>query len=306
VEKPVVALAFIALIPFTVPAQVPAPEPTPSRFEVVSVKPSPSPDGPSRILGNNPGRFVATNTPLRFLILYAYQLLDHQLADAPGWAYDQGFDVVGTYPSERKPTDIEIRTMLQNVLAERFDLKLRKEERELPAYALVLARRDGRLGPQIHPSTVDCVAWIAEKRPRANMGGASPVTPSGKRPACMVMATRRFLSGGTRTMEDLAGALQSMVSRPVLDRTGLTGTYDVDLTWAPMDLKDGEAASSEEGPSLFTALQEQLGLRLVSQKEKFTVFVIGGVKHPTANYFPAQKSVFGKTGLDRGVAEGLK
>lgn len=282
-EKHVVALALMALTPFTVPAQVPAPEQTLSRFEVISVKASPSPDGPSRISGNNPGRFVATNTPLRFLILYAYQLLDHQLADAPAWTYDEGFDVIGTYPSGRKPTNIEIRTMLQNVLAERFDLKLRKEERELRAYALVLARRDGRLGPQIHPSTVDCAAWIAEKRPRADMGGPSSVTPSGKRPACMVMATRSFLSGGTRTIEDLAGTLQSMVSTPVLDRTGLTGTYDIDLKWTPTDLKAGETASSDEGPSLFSALQEQLGLRLVSQKEKFTVFVIGGVKHPTAN-----------------------
>ncbi len=78
-------------------------------------------------------------------------------------------------------------------------------------------------------------------------------------------------------MQDLAASLQSMVARPVVDRSGLTGAYDIDLQWAPMDLHADEAANTapSEGPSLFTALQEQLGLKLVSHREKFDVFVVG-------------------------------
>jgi uncharacterized protein (TIGR03435 family) len=100
----------------------------------------------------------------------------------------------------------------------------------------------------------------------------------------MMIATRKFLTGGTRTMEDLAGTLQSMVARPVVDRTGLAGAFDIDLQWSPTDLNaDGANASTNEGPSIFTAVEEQLGLKLVPQREKFDVLVIDRVKLPTAN-----------------------
>lgn len=256
-----------------------------SQFEVSSVKQNVSQSDASKIDDSSPDRFVATNVPVRFLILYAYRLLDHQLVGAPAWTSDKAFDVVGTYPGQRRPTDSEIRIMLQNMLADRFDLKLHHEQRELPAYDLVVLRKDGRMGPQFHKSDVDCAAWIAEKHPKTAEGNPSPVSLSTKRPECTMIATRRYLTGGARTMQDLAAALQSMLSRPVVDRTGLMGVYDIDLQWAPTDLRAGEAegSTSNESPSLFTALEEQLGLKLVSHKEEFDILVVDGIKLPTPN-----------------------
>jgi uncharacterized protein (TIGR03435 family) len=175
--------------------------------------------------------------------------------------------------------------MLQQLLADRFDLRGHREQRELPAYDLVVARKDGRLGQQIHKSSMNCTAWIADGRPKTATGSRSPVSPSGERPICKTIATRKWLTGGARTMPDLAASLQSMLGRPVVDSTGLTASYDIDLQWAAMDLHAEEAATatSNEGPSLFTALEEQLGLKLVPHKEKFNVFVVDEIKPPTPN-----------------------
>ena len=224
-------------------------------FEVASVKINKAEESsPSKISGSTPGRFIASNTPLRFLILYAYRLLDHELVGAPSWTSSVSFDIAATYSPGPAPTDNEVRLMLQELLAERFALTVHTEQRELKSYALVMAR-DARLGPQLQRSDVDCQKWIADKRPQADAGGPSPVTPSGKRPACMMLATRRWLSGGTRTMAQLAATLQSMLGKPVVDRTGLTGTFDVDLHWNPSDLgavpSDDHSVSDE--PSIHSA-----------------------------------------------------
>ena len=255
-------------------------------FEVASVKVNkPDESRPSKISGANSGRFTATNTPLRFLILYAYRLLDHQLIGAPEWTSSVSLDITATYPPGPPPSDSQVRAMLQRLLAERFALTTHTEQRELTSYTLVVAK-EGRLGPQLHRSDVDCAQWIAEKRPQADAGGPSPVTPSGKRPACMMLATRRWLSGGTRTMAQLAATLQSMLGKPVVERTGLTGAFDVDMQWTPADGAGSPPpgdASANDGPSIFSAVQEQLGLKLLAQRDRFDVLVVDRVAHPTAN-----------------------
>lgn len=169
--------------------------------------------------------------------------------------------------------------MVRDLLQDRFGLQVHEETRQLPSFSLVLARKDGRLGPALVRSEVDCDKWIAEKRPQAQAGGPSSVTPTGKRSACEMMATRRWLAGGTRTMPQLATALQSMVGRPVVNKTGLAGGFDMDLKWAT----DDTAADGDGGPSIFTALQEQLGLKLESERNPFQVFVVDRITQPTAN-----------------------
>jgi uncharacterized protein (TIGR03435 family) len=261
-----------------------APAQSPPAFEVASVKINKAGDsGPSKISGSIPGRFIVTNTPLRFLILHAYHLLDHQLISLPEWTSDVRVDITASYTPGSTPTDGEIRLMLQKLLAERFDLATHHEQRELTTYTLVVAK-EGRLGPRLHPSDVDCQKWIAEKKPQTDAGGPSPVTPSGKRPACMMLATRRWLSGGSRTMLQLAATLQSMLGKPVMDQTGLTGGFDVDLQWTPdaADARSGDAPAND-GPSIFSAVQEQLGLRLAAKREKMDVVVIDRVARPTPN-----------------------
>ncbi len=241
-------------------------------FEVASVKANLSFTGPSAISGATPGRFTASNTPLRFIILYAYRLLDNQLTGAPDWTSSDSFDIAATYPPGNTPTDEEVHGMVRKLLSERFGLMVHREQREQPMYSLVLATKTGRLGKQLHRSDVNCEQWLADKRPQTDAGGPSPVTPSGKRPACMMIATRRFLTGGTRTIAHLAVTLQSMVGRPVVDRTGLTGAFDMDLQW-----------DDKEGPSIFTALQEQLGLKLDSGQDRVDTLVVDHVQKPAAN-----------------------
>jgi uncharacterized protein (TIGR03435 family) len=257
----------------------------PSEFDVASVKATNSSTGPSKISDATPGSFVVSNTPLRFIILHAYQLLDHQLIGAPDWTSSASFDITATYPPGRAPTDQEVRLMVQKLLSDRFGLTAHREQRDLPMYALVPARKDGRLGQQMRRSDVDCQQWIADKRPQIDAGGLSSVAPSGKRPACMMVATRRFLTGGSRTMGQLAAALQSMVGRPVVDRTGLAGAFDIDLQWEPTEVDSAPAGnpSSNGGPSIFTAVQEQLGLKLDSQRDRFDVLVIDHIERPGPN-----------------------
>jgi uncharacterized protein (TIGR03435 family) len=257
----------------------------PQQFEVSSVKQNISESDDSKISSTIPDRFVATNTPLIFLVLYAYDLPAYRLIGVPEWVHDRAFDVVGTYPAQR-PTDPDIRRMLQKLLADRFGLKVHTEQRDIPAYDLVVARKDGRLGPQLLKSDVDCAAWMAQKpRPsRIDAGGPSPVSPSGKRPECTITASRRYLTGGAVTIQDLAGPLGVMVSKPIVDKTGLTGAYDIDLQWDPTGLAVEPAKlESSEAPSIFTAVEEQLGLKLVPHKEKFDVVVVDTIKLADAN-----------------------
>jgi uncharacterized protein (TIGR03435 family) len=253
-------------------------------FEVVSVKENRTAGESGLISGPTPGRFTVRNTPLRFILLYAFDLRSHQLIDTPEWASTAAFDITGTYPPGATPTVENNRVMLQALLADRFGLRMHRETRELPMYALVLARPDGRLGPQLTPSSVDCEKWLAEKRPQIGAGGPSAVAPGGARPACMMMTSRRFLTAGTRSIDQLTASLQSLVERPVVNRTGLTSNFDIDLQWTSPEAPPTQSRGGlpqEDVAALFTAVQEQLGLKLESSRGPFEVVVIDSVERPT-------------------------
>jgi uncharacterized protein (TIGR03435 family) len=181
-----------------------------------------------------------------------------------------------------------MQLMVQALLADRFKLVVHRETREMPTYALVLAREDERLGPQLKVSTVDC-------SPGARRGLPPPPPPGpNERPPCgMRMAPGSIMSGGT-ALSQLATTLSNSVGRMVVDKTGLTDRFDIDLKWTP----DGMAAGGglgipggapppvpvdTSGPSIFAALQEQLGLKLESERGPVEVLVIDSVEHPTEN-----------------------
>jgi uncharacterized protein (TIGR03435 family) len=170
------------------------------------------------------------------------------------------------------------RAMLRNLLADRFGLVLRSEKRTLPIYALVLVSKDRALGPQLVQSHVDCETRIAEKRPTARAGSPSGVAPGDKRPPCGMLVSRRFLTAGTVSIQRLAVALQSLVQRPVVDRTGLEGQFDIDLNWAKDD-----AAGPPDGEPQASALREQLGLKLDPGRAPFDVMVVQSVKRPAVD-----------------------
>lgn len=255
----------------------------PPAFDVASVRENTSVSDTGGIAPPTPGRLRITNTPLRFILLHAFQLMDHQLIGAPGWTESARFDINATYQPDAARTEQDTRAMLRTLLADRFGLQAHREMRELPIYSLVMVRQNGALGPQLVRSSFDCDRWIAEKRPQTVAGRASPVAPGGKRPVCSMTAARRFITAGTRTMQHLLGPLQAMTGRPVIDRTGLTGAFDFDLQWTsgPVAPAAGAAAPPDDGPSIFVALQEQLGLRLEPGRAPFNVVVVDAVQRPT-------------------------
>lgn len=271
---------FLILIAATTVVAHPEAQERKPAFEVASVRQNTSAGSASRNSGPAPGRFTIVNVPLRFIILDAYGLRDHELIDAPDWTNTSAYDISAAYPGGVTPTQAESRLMLQQLLEDRFQLSLRSETRDLPAYRLVLARRDGQLGPRLVRSNVDCAAWLAGNRPQIGMGGPSPV-PGGRRPACMITGSRQgFITGGTRTIAELTGPLQSFSGRPVMDETGLTGTFDIDLIWTPDENLAPSGTRPDVGVSLFAALEEQLGLKLEPARRPFQVRVVQRVERP--------------------------
>ena len=196
----------------------------------------------------------------------------------------------------------ESRFMLRTLLAERFKLVLRRESREQPIYALVRARRDGVLGPQIKTPTGSCVMVMPGVVRGAAGGDPNPPDPAkpGAQPSpgqpgrrCGVGPDGDTLKAGSATMKTLTTILTPSVDRPILDRTGLDGLFDFDLRYAGgtsfLGRGRGAAVSPDAPvdpaglPSLFTALQEQLGLRLDAQRGPVDVLVVQSAELPTEN-----------------------
>ena len=259
-------------------------------FEVISIKPNDSNDG--RVMLNlQPGRFRAVNVTTQLLIRQAYRVQDFQIVDGPDWLGGDTFDVLATLPREDatgQPSPERVGLMLQQLLADRFGLVLHRETRELPVYALVKARDDGTLGPNMTPAQADCEA----QRGRRGGGPPPPLPQPGNRIDCgMMMGPGTLNAGGMQTAE-LARSLSQSLGRVVLDETGLDGRYDFELRYA-MDLggPGGRGAAPDAVvppldaslPSLPTALEEQLGLKLDARRGPVEVLVVDGIERPEPN-----------------------
>jgi uncharacterized protein (TIGR03435 family) len=263
-------------------AQAPVGEPVPS-FEAASVKRNTS--GEQRAsFGPRGSQLVVVNNTLFNIVRNAWGIQGNQILGGPDWVRSEGerFDITAKAPDGTKPDQMLV--MMQTLLAERFKLKVHRETKELPIYAVTMARPDRKLGPQITPAAFDCntlrAAIARGERP-------TPPPPNGDRPVCGARtAPGRFLVGGY-PIADFARNLSGFVGgRPVVDRTGLTGIYDLELTWtpeAPPVGRDGAppAAFDPNGPSLFTAIQEQLGLKLEATTGPVEVLMIDSADRPT-------------------------
>ena len=227
------------------------------RFEVASVKVHPD---PPRIMGvkTTGGRLIADAETVRGLIMWAYKLKNYQVSvPAQSPAGDTYFDIVAKADGEGAPTVSEFREMLQALLTDRFHLKVHHEMREMPVYALVL----GKNGSKLKPSAPD-----------AGEGGRLQV---GDRNYQMTIPKA--------SMDDVVDAVaNAFLDRPVVDRTGLTGTYDLKLTYTP-DIRSNRGEPNTADISIFTAVQEQLGLKLEPQKASVTILVVDHVERPSEN-----------------------
>ena len=252
-----------------------AQSPVPPASAVVSIRPS---DAASRVRSeaSSSDRFDWLDVSLAMLVSDAYNLFESQVIGGPDWVRTRIWDV-SVKATELAPD--EARRLVRRLVEDRFALKAHTEMRELPVYALVLVRTDGTLGPKIKRSTVDCTPFLSGTRPMresprdashrfglCSEGGS--FTPSG-------LLTPR-LNG--QPLTGLIQHLQETLERPVIDRTGLKGNYDIELSYLDESLADKSAAA--KGPTLFTALEQQLGLKLESARGPVEVLVIDSVTEP--------------------------
>ena len=251
------------------------------RFDVASVRENRS-GGDQGFLLPQGRQLNAQNYRLRSLIQFAYRVQPFELVGGPDWIDSARFDITAKAPFEPKPAPVgappgEMEQMVQTLLAERFTLQVHRETREIPVYALVLARRDGQMGQRLRREADVCAA----SRNATARGEKTPEIPTRAdgRPACGMMgAGGRFFAGGV-TLAMLASALSPQAARVVVDRTGLSGYFEADIEFSP----DALTNATSERPSFFTALEEQLGLRLEPARAPVELLVIDRVERPTEN-----------------------
>jgi len=262
-------------------------------FEAASVKVNKSGDNSTSVGPRPGGRFSATNAPLALLITMAYRLQPFQVQGAPDWTRTDRFDISAKLDGDPPLAPLtgsepdRMTLALRTLLADRFKLGTHWETQELPIYALVPARADGKLGPNMHPSSTDCEAVRAASDAAAREGRTNNPNTS-DRVVCGVRNSGygRFQFGGN-PMSLFANALANQVARVVTDRTGLSGNWDFELTFTPERIRQQALAGTvppdvdPNGPSIFTAIQEQLGLKLESTKGPVQVLVIDHIEQPS-------------------------
>ena len=291
----------------------------PTTFEVASVKPAaPIMGGMIRVRmaggpgSPDPGQINYSNVTLKNVLMSAYNVKGYQIS-GPSWLESERFDIVAKVP--KGATKEEFRVMLQNLMAERFKLKLHRESKELPIYALVVGKNgvkmketpkddpaaDAAKGPQAPPPG----AFGEGEPPRIRMGkdGMPQMPPGGPgRGGMMMMGNggKMRMQASKQKVTQIVEMLGNQLGRPVVDQTGLTADYDFTLEYAPDDTMRGPAGmmppppdgggggapapSDSTGPSLMSALQEQLGLKLEPKKGPIDLLVIDSLeKVPTEN-----------------------
>jgi uncharacterized protein (TIGR03435 family) len=294
----------------------------PATFDVASVKPAaPSVNGMIRVRmaggpgSPDPGQINYSNVSLKNVLMSAYNVKGYQLS-GPAWLDSERFDIVAKIP--KGATKEQFQQMLQNLLAERFKLKLHRETKELPVYALVIAKTGLKMkeSPKEDPAASAAAAppdagafGGAEPRMRVGKDGMPQLPPGGPGRGGMMMMNnggKMKMQANKQKVTQIAEMLANQLGRPVLDQTGLTADYDFALEYAPDEMMRGgpgmmappapapdgggggggaaPSASEGGGPTVMTALQEQLGLKLESKKGPIALLVIDSLeKVPTEN-----------------------
>ena len=244
-------------------------------FDVASVKEDTSGEQPSNNWQASPGRVSYQNTQILQLIRAAYGDFSLRVEGFPDWTRDERYDVEVRFPVDTPASDTQL--MLRHLLTGRFKMVARLETRQVSVYELVLARADRTLGPQLKPADSACAPGPQDLppacRPRISVSGGTLIFPY------------NTMAGLARTLT----TMQGMLGRPVIDRTGLTGNFSISLSFAGAETPDARSpagaspAPPSDAPSIFTALQEQLGLRLNAAQGPNQFIVIDHIERPTAD-----------------------
>ena len=264
-----------------------------TRFEVASIKPFDSSGGRMRI-SMTPGRYDVAGLPLQLVLGQALMVPVDRIIGLPGWIDRERYTIVAKAPDDAPPNALSV--MLANLLKDRFKLATHPETRELPVYNLVFARNDKRFGPAFKETSAECRTIISARLQALQRRGplpAAPPDPTG----CLSALNNPGFGPGVASFKGVAigmivTILTQSVGRPVLDKTGLTGSYDFALKWTPEPGSGGltpfglppgapPESADPDAPNLFTAVQEQLGLKLESARGPVEVVVIDRLEMPT-------------------------
>jgi len=275
-----VLLIAVVMAGTRVSAQVPE---APPQFEVVSIKRSTADTGAGGIRTLPDGTMVLVNQPIRSILGGASPEPAQQVIGYPSWVETERYDITAKPPAGS--TREQRSEMLRQMFAERMKLVAHVEQREQDAYALVVARDDGRLGPQLRLSTLDCSPPPTGTPPPPPR--TAPLTDGEVENSCsMVVGNGRLLSGGLK-LDVLSLTLRGLAGRVVTNRTGLDGFYAIKLMFAERRVAAGTGgtapADPADAPDIFTALREQLGLQLRPERITAAVFVIDSIERPSEN-----------------------
>lgn len=243
-------------------------------FEVATIRLSP-PEAQGALMNfPQPGRLALTNFTLRMLIGQAYQSdlgPGFQIVGGPSWIEKDRYVILGQ--AQGTTSRAEMMLMLKTLLVERFSLKAHSDMKEVDAYALVMARKDGKTGPKLEKWAGNC-----------NGKPAPPAQPNATGPRCAAFFRPPGLVMRGVTMGVLANMLSASLAnlgRPVVDRTSLEGEFNFDLETNFAPASANPAAANTGPPSVFVALQEQLGLKLEPTKTTVKVLIVDSAEKPT-------------------------
>ncbi len=245
-------------------AQTPAPRPDFEAFEVATIKPvQPDAKAARYITMQGVNRFVEKDYTLKLLIAAAYNLNPHVISGGPDWLDSAHYDITALTPGNLRPTRDEQMGMLRKLLADRFQLSFHREPGQFSIYVLEVAKGGPKLRPTATPQAVPSLINV--------------VYPQSIR-----------LPARNVSMADFVSMLQrAVVDRPVVDKTGLTARYDFDLEWAPDESQfNGEVAAAPADANaapLFTAIQQQLGLKLTATRGPVDALIVDKAERPSAN-----------------------
>jgi uncharacterized protein (TIGR03435 family) len=250
------------------------------RFEVATVKPSNENMRWNRQGIYPNGRYLAINMPLIVTIASAYGVRTDQIREGPSWISSERFDIEAKaeQATAMRFSRENMQLMLRSLLADRFKLLVRQEETGVRAFELVVARPDRRLGTHMSVAKADCSG-----RQRDTTGRLSP-SGSSSTPSCGIVMNQGSLTGLNATAAGLAASLAVPLGSTVIDRTGLVGAFDFNLQWgdAPLgSLENRSGESNTQGPSIFTAIEQQLGLRLRPSHSQADTIIVEHVEAPT-------------------------
>jgi uncharacterized protein (TIGR03435 family) len=261
----IIVIAALIFSTSGVIAQSPAPRPKFEAFDVATIKPVESNAKSARFITmQSTHRFVERDYTLKLLIAAANSLSPRTISGGPEWVESEHYDIVAITPGEIRPTREEQMSMLRGLLADRFKLTFHREQKTFSIYALEVTKN----GPKFKQST------------------SSPDDPAAL--ISTVYPQRILLPARNTTMSEFASLMQrAVLDRPVVDKTGLTGKYDFDLEWAPDETQFGgdvtPASADTPAAPLFSAIQQQLGLRLEATRGSVEALIIDKVEKPLAN-----------------------